>query len=145
VTPDVRTEVSEITVEYSLHDGRFWMPRSRTLKGVTRAGALRASFTSEVAFRYASINGGDTLPPITATVPNYISAAMNPPVPDSLTGEAARKWRDSVAKVNRTARDALRDSLDTGPCDASGRRTLGRSRYDGQLAVQVAFPCDVDG
>jgi len=144
IVPNARHEVSEITVEYSLHDGRFWMPRSRYVKGVSQIGAIRVPFTMEHAYRYGSINGGDTLPSIVVNTPNYIATATQPDVPDSLTGEAARKWRDSVVKVNRAARDALRDSLETGACDATGTRTLGRSRYDGQLVVAVAIPCDVD-
>ncbi|MEO7456845.1 MAG: ShlB/FhaC/HecB family hemolysin secretion/activation protein, partial [Gemmatimonadaceae bacterium] len=135
-----KSEISEVTIEYSLHSGRFWLPRSRSMKGFTQISAVRLPVTIEHTYRYESVNSGDALPPITLNTGTMYDRIVTP---DSLKGVAADKWRDSVRKTNRIARDALRDSLDKGPCDASGTRTLARTRYDGQLAIATTFPCDV--
>ncbi|MEP7000568.1 MAG: hypothetical protein ABI969_08805 [bacterium] len=141
IAPSVTSQISEVTIEYSLFDGRFWLPRSRAMKGFMQVAMVRMPVAIEHSYRYTNVNGGDTLPPITVNTRNFLARVV---APDSLKGEAAKKWRDSVMKSNRLARDAMRDSLDKGPCDATGNRTLARDRYEGLLAIAVTFPCNVD-
>ena len=63
--------------------------------------------------------------------------------PDSLKGLAADKWRDSVRRANRVLREALRDSLDQGTCDATGTRTLARARYDSLIVAPCTPPLEL--
>ena len=57
-------EVTALTVEYELHEQRWWLPRIETVTGRMRIGFMRAPFTREESYRYASVNGTDSLPPI---------------------------------------------------------------------------------
>ena len=141
IAPRVTSEISEVTIEYSLFDGRFWLPRSRAMKGFTQAAMLRVPVSIEHSYRYASVNGGEALPAIVTNTANF-RGPVN--APDSLKGAAAQQWRDSVIRQNRASRTALRDTLDRVPCDAAGNRTLARDRYEGLLVIAVTFPCSVD-
>ena len=62
IVSPVAMEVSAISVEYSLHEGRFWLPRGRVLSGSARASFLRGSMLLEQRFDYSSVNVRDTLP-----------------------------------------------------------------------------------
>ena len=141
IAPKVTSEISEVTIEYSLFDGRFWLPRSRSMKGFTQAAVMHVPISIEHSYRYASVNGGETLPPIVTNTESFRTPAV---APDSLKGAAAQQWRDSVRKHNRDGRKALRDTLDKVPCDAAGNRTLARDRYEGLLVIAVSFPCNTD-
>ena len=141
IAPEVKSQISEVTIEYSLHGGRFWLPRSRSMKGFSQIGAVKLPVSVEHSYRYESVNGGETIGAIALNTGTMFDRVE---VPDSLTGEAANRWRDSVRKTNRLAREALRDSIANGPCDSTGTRTVARTRYDGQLAIATTFPCNVD-
>src|SRR3954467_2666891 len=95
ITP-MKAEVSAIAVEYGLHEGRFWLPRLRLAEGSAQVSFMRVPFKMEESFKYASVNGKDSLPPvpIAATAPR---ARM----PDSLTAEERQAWRDSVRLAAR--------------------------------------------
>ena len=59
-------DVTALTVEYDLHEQRWWLPRLETVEGRMRVGFMRAPFSVEQSYRYASVNGTDSLPPISA-------------------------------------------------------------------------------
>ena len=50
-------KVNAITIEYGLHEGRFWMPRLQGLEGEAQAGFMHIPFKLEQSFKYASVNG----------------------------------------------------------------------------------------
>jgi hypothetical protein len=54
--------ISVITLDYRLLDGKYWLPVSRYADGEARASAFHLPVRWEVHYRYASINGPDTLP-----------------------------------------------------------------------------------
>jgi hypothetical protein len=54
--------LSSVTVEYGLHDGRFWLPKLHVAEGEGRGGFLRAPVRFEERFRYDAVNGADPLP-----------------------------------------------------------------------------------
>lgn len=141
VLPTIRNEISEVAIEYSLHQGRFWLPRSRLMRGVTEASLVRMPVTIEHSYRFNTVNAGEPLPAIVVAAPSPYGPLRTP---DSLSGDAARQWRDSAMKARSIAREALRDSVGAGPCDGSGTRTISRTRYDGHLAIAVTVPCDVN-
>jgi hypothetical protein len=55
-------ELSSVTVEYGLHDGRFWLPKLHVAEGEGRGGFLRAPVRFEERFRYEAVNGATPLP-----------------------------------------------------------------------------------
>ncbi len=54
--------ISVITLDYRLLEGKYWLPVSRYADGEGRASAFRVPVRWEVHYRYTSINGPDTLP-----------------------------------------------------------------------------------
>jgi hypothetical protein len=145
ITP-MKAEVSAIAVEYGLHEGRFWMPRLRMAEGSAQVSFMHVPFKMEESFKYASVNGKDSLPAITLA-----SAAPRTRMPDSLTFEQQQEWRDSVREVARARVRATNDSIRRGlrkrdvrrsQCDTSDVRITTTTRYSGQLAVATRIPCD---
>jgi Omp85 superfamily domain len=143
ITP-MKAEVSAIAVEYSLHEGRFWLPRLRLAEGYAQVSFMRVPVKVEESFKYASVNGTDTLPTI------HVSPGRPQP-PDSLSDEMRIAWRDSVRAASRVHSRAQRDSVSKGlkraapqssQCDSSGVRVTTSRRYDVPMAVAVRVPCD---
>jgi hypothetical protein len=145
ITP-MRAEISAIAVEYGLYEGRFWMPRSRLAEGNAQVSFMHVPFKMEESFKYASVNGKDTLPQI-----QLASSNRRPVPPDSLDEEQRQQWRDSVRRENRAHSRALADSIRRGllkagdhdsQCDTSDTRIVTMSRYESQVPVAVRMPCD---
>src|SRR5213082_2107670 len=105
----MKAEVSAIAVEYGLHEGRFWMPRLRMAEGSAQVSFMHVPFKMEESFKYASVNGKDSLPAI-KVAPNVTRARM----PDSLTDEEQQAWRDSVRVATRARVVATNDSIRRG-------------------------------
>jgi len=142
ITP-MKAEVTAIAVEYSLHDGRFWMPRLRMAEGTGQVSFMHLPVKLEESFRYASVNGNDSLPPI--------SVGNRARMPDSLTVEQQQEWRDSVRQAARARVRAVNDSIKRGlrkremprpQCDTSDYRVIMSTRHEGTLPVAVRVPCD---
>jgi len=61
ITP-MKANVSAITVEYGLHEGRFWLPRSQTIEGEAQVSFMHVPFKLEQRYSYESVNGSEPLP-----------------------------------------------------------------------------------
>ncbi len=114
ITP-LKAQVTAVTVEYGLHEGRFWLPRLQALEGAAQAGMFHAPFKMEQSFKYASVNGST---PIQIPLIAVMDTAQ-----DSVS-RAARRER---------SRNACRDG-------GVQRRTIRRN--EGGLAMIVHTPCD---
>ena len=68
-------DVTSLTVEYDLHEQRWWLPRLETVEGRMRVGFMRAPFSVEQSYRYASVNGTESLPPIFGSVSDSVASA----------------------------------------------------------------------
>jgi hypothetical protein len=111
----LRAQVTAVTVEYGLHEGRFWMPRLQALEGSAQAGPLRVPFKIEQSFTYNSVNG-----------------SLPKPVPQIAVGDTAR---DSVSRAARIARRR-------SECSESGARTRTIRRNESGLPMIIRTPCD---
>jgi len=49
MTP-MKANVNAVTVEYGLHEGQFWLPRSQTIEGETQVSFMRIPFKLEQAY-----------------------------------------------------------------------------------------------
>lgn len=107
--------VPVVTVEYGLHEGRFWLPRSQMLEGSARVGILRVPFKLEQSYRYDAVNGDVPVLPV------ILSAA------DTASDSLSRARR---VEARRTA------------CDRGEYRDRVLTRFDNTLAVAVRVPCD---
>src|SRR6266550_5198637 len=67
ITP-MKGMVSAITVEYGLHEGRFWLPRSQTVEGDAQVSFMQIPFKLEQRYTYTSVNGTEPVPDITIAV-----------------------------------------------------------------------------
>jgi hypothetical protein len=64
----LRAEVAAVTVEYGLHEGRFWLPRLHVAEGEAQGAFVRLPVKVEERFQYASVNvanAADSLSPVT--------------------------------------------------------------------------------
>lgn len=131
----MHAQVNAIAIEYGLYQGRFWLPRMKTLEGGARVSFMRVPFRLEQSYRYSSVNAELKLQPIAITGPRLDT------LPDSLREHV----RDSLRTARREARDSVRRGLKPRPlaaCDTAAYRTITRYRVNGALAVSTRIPCD---
>ena len=166
ITP-MRGTVSVITVEYGLHEGRFWLPRLQAIEGEAQVSFMRAPFRVEERFQYASVNGADStlpMPPVPPDVLHLQRLDSLASAGDTIARAEAKAIRDARAAAREAARlarrDTLRmlDSLARGGDEAARARakemrrprisqcdtaatSRGSRREDG-LRVIVNTPCD---
>lgn len=148
----MRAEITSIGVEYGLYQNRFWLPRLRVAEGSAQVSFMHVPVKMEESFKYASVNGRDSLPPIKVGMD---SRSVH--VPDSLTGDAREAWIDSARAANRVAararqraqNDSIRRGLLTraarrsSQCDTSDTHISTYDRFDSRLKVAMRVPCDV--
>lgn len=141
-------DITSLTIEYDLHEQRWWLPRLETVEGRMRVGFMRAPFSVEQSYRYASVNGSDSLPPIfLSSADSAISAAHDST--RRMREEARRKAiADTVGMTRAERRDARArmraEGADEGMLRcAKGDTVTHRSiRYDRALPILVRIPCD---
>jgi hypothetical protein len=140
----LHAQITAIAVEYGLHQGRFWLPRTHAAEGEARVSAFRVPFKMEQSFRYTSVNALDSLPRIEVAVESRRDSVRR--MLDTLVGPDRDKLRDSLREARRAERDSLRKGLKQrfSACDTSSYRLVKRRRQDGALAVAVKIPCDVE-
>ena len=111
----MKAKVSAVTVEYGLHEGRFWLPRSQTIEGDAQVSFMRIPFKLEQRYSYSSVNGTDPLPELVIAMEDTA--------------------RDSVSRAAR--RERRRNECKTGT-----ERIRPESRTDEGLRILVRIPCD---
>jgi hypothetical protein len=108
-------KVNAVTIEYGLHEGRFWMPRLQGLEGEAQAGFMHVPFKLEQSFKYASVNGSLPIIPQIAAI-------------DTASDSTSRAFR------RQRRREACRN-----PENSRSRAT---TRYDQSLSIIMEVPCD---
>lgn len=111
----MKAMVSAVTVEYGLHEARFWLPRSQTIEGDAQVSFMRIPFKLEQRYSYASVNVNEPLPDLTIAVEDTA--------------------RDSVSRAAR--RERRRSECKTGT-----ERVRRENRSDEGLQILVRIPCD---
>ena len=114
ITP-MKAKVSAVTVEYGLHEGRFWLPRSQTIEGDAQVSFMHIPFKIEQRYTYSSVNGTEPMPDVTIA--------------------AADTARDSVSRAAR--RERRRSECKTGT-----ERIRTENRSDEGLRILIRIPCD---
>ena len=112
----MKAQVNAVTIEYGLHEGRFWMPRVQSIEGSAQAGFMRVPMKMEQSFKYASVNGSTPIP-----------------LPQIAVGDTAS---DSVSRAARIARRRT----DCREITGSSTRTV--RRWDNALQMVVKTSCD---
>ena len=141
-------DVTALTVEYDLHEQRWWLPRLETVEGRMRIGFMRAPFSVEQSYRYASVNGTDALPPIFGSARDSVASAERDST-HRMREDARRKAMGDTTEVSRAQRKAERERRHAqGDDKAMFNCTLGDTishhsvRYGGMLPILVRIPCD---
>jgi hypothetical protein len=111
----LKAEITAVTIEYGLHEGRFWMPRLQSLEGSAQAGFMRVPFKMEQSWKYASVNGATPVP-----------------LPQIAVADTAS---DSVSRAARIARRRT-------DCQTNGATTRTMRRWDNGMQMVVKQSCD---
>ncbi|MBC7789804.1 MAG: hypothetical protein H7Z74_07645, partial [Anaerolineae bacterium] len=111
----LKAKVSAVTVEYGLHEARFWLPRSQTVEGDANVSFMRVTFKLEQRYSYPSVNGTDPFPELTVAVGDTAT--------DSVSRAARRERRKSECKTGSERMRTVNDWGGEGlrivrtPCD----------------------------
>ncbi|MBI5600142.1 MAG: hypothetical protein HY944_01100 [Gemmatimonadetes bacterium] len=133
----LKVGVDAISIEYGLYNGRFWMPKLQVLEAGAQVGMMRVPVQVEQKFRYASVNGLDSLPAFPRPAVRYAT------VRDSLRKAGVDSTtRDSLLRDFRLARDSAARAQRALDCATSGTYTRMQTRYNGALQMAVQMPCD---
>jgi hypothetical protein len=137
----MHAQVSAVAIEYGLYEGRFWLPRLRAAEGGAQVSFMRVPFKMEQSFKYASVNGRDSLPG-----PVVVASQLRL---DTLPDSVANHMRDSLRALRHARRDSIREGLLKAPpseCDTSEYRVMRHTEgwRDGvQLQTAYRVPCDI--
>jgi hypothetical protein len=146
MTP-MEANLEAVTIEYGLYGGRYWLPRTQYAEGYGRAGFIRVPVKIEESFKYASVNGIDSVPPTGAWAVGTVSALR-----DSLFGKDAPSFRDLPPEERRERERKLADAVAASRAARRAKReedcrTLGyytqiEDRNERAIRAQVRVPCD---
>jgi len=105
----MRFDITLVTVEYALYEGKFWLPRVNRAEGNTQIAFLRAPIRIEESYKYDDVDGTSPLPPMpTLASARRTSGTMQvcaPACEDVLTDEV------NELRETRARRLAVTDSL----------------------------------
>ena len=133
--------IGAFTVEYGLHDQRWWLPRSQTVEGRARMGFTHVSFSMLETFRYSSVDATDSTPPIDLAA--FDSARHADSIAAHSTDTAATRAGRRHGRHDDVAGKKDDDSDFHGlSCARTDTIVERRMRYDGTLPVMIHIPCD---
>jgi hypothetical protein len=89
ITP-MTAQIKAVTVEYGLHEGRFWLPRIQTLEGDAQVSFMHVPFKMVQSYKYASVNGTENFP--------SFAIAVGDTAQDSVSRAARRTRRRNECK-----------------------------------------------
>ena len=121
--------VEAFTIDYGLYGGRWWLPRSQTARGELHMGFVRSTATLDQSFRYASVNGTDTLPTVTAGMRRFSTDV------DDDIGSVVQGVVDGVVPGSQFKRGNA--GLDCAKSDTAYHR-----ERRGDIRMTFAMPCD---
>lgn len=150
--------IDAFTVEYGLHEQRWWLPRLQTVEARGQLGFVRAPFSMQQTFTYASVSGKDSvsLPPIPLPPDDSAGAQHGDTVvasrPDSASSEEGVTIEVGPARVaysdtldrerNGKDRDGDDPDFDILRCPQGDTLIRIKPRLRGQLKVAYRIPCD---
>jgi Haemolysin secretion/activation protein ShlB/FhaC/HecB len=125
-----RFDITGITTEYELKEGRFWLPRANYAEGTMQIGFVRSPFKVQEKFSYQSVNGVDSLP-AEARLARY----------DTTRGKRGDWMRDHDDSASVAVRDSLRREAEREDEGGSVSITLGGGTPD-SAAVRRRIEAD---
>ena len=121
--------IDAFTVEYGLHEQRWWLPRLQTVEAQARLGFMRMPFSMQQTFSYASVSGKDSL--------------LLPPVPLAANDSTPELGVDTLFGHHRDVANGQGDrEFNTLDCARGDTLIRARSSFNGRLRVAYRIPCD---
>ncbi len=146
MTSPMEANLEAVTIDYGLYGGRYWLPRAQYAEGYARASFMRIPFKMEESFKYASVNGTDSVPPLPRRL--SFSALRDSLYPDStpsrdLPPDERRARYRRVYEVDSLRRAAARAEREES-CRTTGFYTdlQGRGGIGREQRLAVRMPCD---
>jgi hypothetical protein len=124
----MRANISAITVEYGLYEGRFWLPKVNVAEGEAQAGFLRVPVKFEESYKYNDVNG--TMPVPRIPTPAELGLAADDSLGRPLADRDDRRQRPRARRPAPTPRPPRSRPARTRRCAAtpSGPTACGRRR-----------------
>ncbi len=150
-----KANLSAVTVEYGLYEGRFWLPKLNVAEGEFRMAFLHFPLKWQESFSYNGVNGTDSLPPIPlrtegalAEEDTLYAAGGNISIGDERGRRAApsdtaalRVHEDSLIRFRLHRADSLQHIADNlraaGADTARVNRLVRRAALNRALARQI--------
>jgi len=148
---EMHANISAITVEYGLYEGRFWLPKRNIAEGEGRASFMRMPIRVEERFQYNSINGTEPVPvppPVASDDTTWVTGGQLSIGSDldrrartadtSLAARIARE--DSIVKRNTQLADSLRTAASAARAKGdtlSARELESAANYRAARAKQI--------
>jgi len=132
----VRAEIRYVTIEYGLHDFRWWLPRIVALEGVGTAGSLMSiPIRFERLYTEYQVDGGNGLPSARPIV-----------VPQRAAGERPARRERVRVRAEVEIKDRDRDSIGTVVDSVAGQRIVTYSHRSRDTkeprTVEIVYPLD---
>lgn len=106
----LRFDISLVTVEYALYEGKFWLPRVNRAEGLSQAMFLRIPIKIEESYKYDDVDGTSPLPALPSLASSRrTSASMQVCAPNCT--DVATDEEDGVETTPRARRRLITDSL----------------------------------
>jgi len=153
-----KAELEGITVEYGLHEGRFWLPRANSATYLVQFGFLRVPLRLDEGYRYQDVNGAFPLRAIPATrlaraLGDTVNAGDSTTVVDAPASVSVSVGSGAVQGGVTADSAAARAAADTAKMSPGARQrarlcardsvyTRVDSRFEGRLRVAFDMPCD---
>ena len=127
--------IQSVSVEFGLHEGRWWLPRRHALEGEVRITFARLPTSVDQRFTYSSVNA---LAPIAAIDSQPVDPAVSPraAIGDSAWRALPMEERSRLAESAREERLRRRKEA----CETVGFHTSTTMRDS--VPVRISIPCD---
>ena len=122
IFPMVAT-LEAFTIEYGLHQSRWWLPRVQSVTGRIQVGVMRSPFEVFESFTYSTVNGDERLPAVVVD-----------------TSATRQKLGGNVNIGVGEKHDHVDNGF--GKCAPGDTLTVTEMRYNGTVPVAIRIPCD---
>ena len=128
--------IKSVSVEFGLHEGRWWLPRRQAAEAEAQVTFARVPSVLEQHFEYSSVNAVPPLAPIVVD-----SGAPLGDIPLERFDSLGRRLTEAERIERRRLARAERDRIVAEQCAANGGFTRS-TRSNDSVVVSVRIPCD---
>jgi hypothetical protein len=128
--------IKSVSVEFALHEGRWWLPRRQAAEAEAHVTFARVPSVLEQHFEYRLVNAVPPLPPI------VVDSGVNlGDIPLERFDSLGRRLTDAERIERRRIARARRDSIVAERCAGNGG-FIRSTRSNDSVLVSIRVPCD---